>query len=188
MLSPTSYFSAPGLGSNATVTVNNSGSILTYGNYSAAIVAGITFGAADPSITINNAKTGVIIAHGYPYHAVVAFGAPTTINNDGFIQGNVQLTAFADTFNNNKGGTWVMKGDSNFGAGNDVVNNGGVVRVLNNLGPYSKAGIQNGRLPLCGCRHRRHGQFERAADYRVQVPYHTVQGLENWNNFSSGAA
>ena len=59
----------------------------------------------------------------------MGYGAPVTINNTGYIHGNVKLSNFGDTFNNMATGTWVMAGNSYFNNGVDVVNNQGLVKM-----------------------------------------------------------
>jgi outer membrane autotransporter protein len=146
----------------ATVTVNNSAAIQTTGAGSNAITAGIVFGSATSGININNTAAGSIIAGGAPYHAVMATGAKTTITNAGLISGNVLLSAFADTFNNNAGGRWVMQGNSDFGAGADAVNNTGDVSMVKAGSTLTAATV----APIGG-----------RLFYTV-----TVAGLENFNN------
>src|SRR5262249_9795006 len=125
--------------STANILINNSGTIRTTGSFSNAVDATVVYGAG--TIVLNN--SGTIFAQGFPYHAVVTSGAPTTINNSGLLQGNVQLSAFNDTLNNS--GTWVMQGDSNFFGGNDAVNNSGTVTMVNTAGGYtvSVIGLEN---------------------------------------------
>ena len=109
--------SAVGAPPIATITVNNSGTIITTGVDLYAIDATTL---CDPcSITINNSNGGKIIASGEPYTAIYAATwftpGPININNNlgGTIQGNVRLYGSTGTFVN--AGTWVMQGNSFFG-------------------------------------------------------------------------
>ena len=136
---------------SASVKVFNTNLIKTYGAYSEAIdarVVGLLTG------TINVTNAGSLIALGSPYTVIKAMGAATTIDNgwtnpanstfySGYIRGNLQLSNFNDTFNNLGTATnpsvWVMQGNSDFGRGNDTVNNSGVVRMLNSYGSSSSS-------------------------------------------------
>lgn len=126
--------------SKATITIDNGnatvgGLIATTGSHSDAIYALVNAPTASThnSITVNNSALSTITAtagwHQFGYHAIVAYGAPVTINNNGEIDGNVLLSNFGDTFNNNATGTWLMKGNSYFNGGTDVVNNAGLVKM-----------------------------------------------------------
>ena len=83
----------------------------------------------DSSIEIDNG--GSIIAdggwHQFGFHAIAAYGAPTSIFNWGYIHGNIQLGAFDNFFWNESGGVWRMRGDSNFGGSYSIVDNQGKV-------------------------------------------------------------
>ncbi len=173
-------FSATGVAS-ATALVANAGSIVTTGTNAPAISATV-FG--DSSIIVRNYNGGVIKSTGRPYTVIAATvqggqaGSYIRINNyfNGTIQGNVQLSGAAQSIFNNAG-TWIMQGNSSFGAGkNDVFNNslggtGGTVKMLNSNRDFAAAG----------------------AGYYVNGPvlsgfpgnrFHTIvlSGLENFNN------
>ncbi len=173
-------FSATGVAS-ATALVANAGSIITTGTNAPAISATV-FG--DSSIIVRNYNGGVIKSTGRPYTVIAATvqggqaGSYIRINNyfNGTIQGNVQLSGAAQSIFNNAG-TWIMQGNSSFGAGkNDVFNNslggtGGTVKMLNSNRDFAAAGAGyyvNGPV-LSGFRGNR---------------FHTivVSGLENFNN------
>jgi hypothetical protein len=113
------------------VIANIGGSISTYGTKSDAVNVAV-LGGVNGKIIINNTNNGTnigtIAAYNSGYHAIVASGALTTINSSGYIFGNLQLSALNDAFNNS--GKWMMAGNSNFGRGNDVVSNTGVVTML----------------------------------------------------------
>lgn len=93
----------------------NSGS-LAGGNNGATIVSGT-------GATITNGGT----INGTTY-ALAVTGGPATVTNSGTINGRILLTANADTVNNS--GTFNANSSSDFGAGNDVFNNSGTLRVL----------------------------------------------------------
>jgi hypothetical protein len=178
------YASALALGGagNAAVIVNNSGVIHTYGYFSNAITAGINFG--DSYIHVNNASTGIIVASGFPYHAVYAWGAPVTINNAGYIRGNVVLNSLAhennkltNTFNNT--GKWVMQGDSWFG--------GNASTALNNIGTSTVATDTTCTVAAGGCVTMvRKGSTDESSHDTATSGYvfHvvTLHGLANVNN------
>jgi Autotransporter beta-domain len=113
----------------AEVVLTNSGAILTTGVSSDAIDASVSAPGGNATITLNN--FGMIGASASPYHAIVARGGSTTINNSGQIRGNVQLQAFNNTFNNLATGVWAMQDDSDFG-GNPAtaMNNSGTVTMV----------------------------------------------------------
>ena len=73
--------------------------------------------------TVNNA--GVLSATDGP--AILAFGAPVTINNSGTLNGFVTLTDGNDVFNNT--GRFNAGLGTDFGAGTDVFNNRGILAV-----------------------------------------------------------
>jgi hypothetical protein len=152
--------------------------VITTGSFSPAVSATI-FG--DASIAISN--SGSLIALGWPFTAIQAYAygigaASTTISNSGYVYGNVQTaggrqSGSVDTFNNS--GTWVMRGNSNFGSGvldtNDTLNNSGTIAMVNSRfdRTFAGAGYHYGTgfvIPLF---------FDR---------FHTVflNGLDNFNN------
>ena len=107
-----------------------------------AVFAGISpNGHAGNTITITNTATGTISAGSYPYHAIVTYGAATTITNAGTIEGNLQLATAPplgssstswNTFTITATGEWLMQGNSNFGANTEskditTLNNSGLV-------------------------------------------------------------
>ena len=138
---------------NATVIVNNSGSVITSGSRAPAIRAEI-FG--DSSITITNAAGGVLKSTGRPFTVIsldtdgglqsvvnntITNASPSGVLAGGLIQGNIRSFGVAnDTFFNNAGATWIMQGDSNFGKGTDVVSNSGTVSMLNSKHDLAAAG------------------------------------------------
>ena len=90
-----------------------------------------TLGGANNGATITSG-TGTTVANagtitGGNYALAVA-GGSATVGNSGTITGRVLLTGNADTVNNS--GTFNANGNSDFGAGADVFNNRGTVRVL----------------------------------------------------------
>ena len=114
----TSSATLDGLNVAAATTANlavNSGS-LSGGNNGATISSGT-------GTTVTNA--GTISGTNY---ALAVSGGAATINNSGTINGRILLTGNADTVNN--AGTFNANASSDFGAGNDVFNNSGTLRVL----------------------------------------------------------
>ena len=103
----------------------NSGS-LSGGNNGATIISGT-------GTTVTNG--GTISGGNY---ALSISGGAATIANSGTISGRILLTGNADTVTN--AGTFNANASSDFGAGNDVFNNSGTLRVL---GQSATAGTVN---------------------------------------------
>lgn len=104
-------------GDTATVTVGANG------NVTATDGDGIVLTSANGS-TLNNA--GVIQENPNGF-AVAAFGGPLTVNNSGTLTSDLRFTAGAEAVNNS--GTFVIGPNPDFGAGTDVFNNAGTVRL-----------------------------------------------------------
>ena len=123
---------------SAQIVINNFDLIKTTGKHSDAIYASVVSLSASNNnyIHIFNDE-GSIIAdggwHQFGFHAIAAYGAPTTIwntgstNDPGYIHGNIQLGAFNNTFFNETNGIWRMRGNSNFGGAFSNVDNAGIV-------------------------------------------------------------
>lgn len=105
-----------------------------------AMAAATTANLALTSGTLTGANNGATITSGTGAtvtnagtinggnYALAITGGPATVSNSGTINGRILLTANGDTVNN--GGTFNANGSSDFGAGNDVFNNTGTLRVL----------------------------------------------------------
>lgn len=137
-------------------TVNNAGVIHAGDAYYATAVL---FEGVYGSNTLNNLGTGAISVDGDDGYAFAVAGtdAIETINNSGDIEGAIWLASGNDVFNNASGGTWDVGstlstdfGDGNdtlanaaggtitldggqiaFGAGDDTINNAGLIRLTN---------------------------------------------------------
>jgi len=121
---------APVMYSRAIAPVEGAGSLLV--NTTGTVVGGsagilLTNAGAGRS-TVNN--SGTVSATDGP--AILALGAPATINNGGTINGFVTLTDGDDVFNNT--GTFNAGAGNDFGAGTDVFNNSGTVAVTSQAG------------------------------------------------------
>jgi outer membrane autotransporter protein len=79
--------------------------------------------ASGTGTTVTNAGT-----IGGGNYALAITGGAATVNNSGTINGRMLLTANGDTVNNS--GTFNANSNSDFGAGADVFNNSGTLRVL----------------------------------------------------------
>ncbi len=99
-----------------TASLNLTAGTLSAGNNGATIASGT-------GTTVTNA--GTISGNNY---ALAISGGSATVNNNGTINGRVLTTANADTVNNS--GTFNATSSSDFGAGADVFNNSGTLRVL----------------------------------------------------------
>ena len=148
---------------DGSVVVNNAGIIHASGGiYNAGVLLENVYGSS----TLNNMAGGVISADGADGYAfaVVGSDAVETINNSGRILGAVSLYGGDDVFNNKAGGVWdvgatthsdfgygndtlnnavggqvlLNGGHIDFGAGNDTVNNAGLIKMTNSsisMGP-----------------------------------------------------
>lgn len=95
-----------------------------------ALTSGTLSGANNGATIISGTGTTVTNAgtiNGGNYALAITGGA-ATIANSGTINGRILLTANGDTVNNS--GTFNANSSSDFGAGNDVFNNSGTLRVL----------------------------------------------------------
>lgn len=95
-----------------------------------ALTSGTLSGANNGATIVSGTGTTVTNAgtiSGGNYALAIAGGA-ATVNNSGTINGRILLTANSDTVNNS--GTFNANSSSDFGAGNDVFNNSGLLRVL----------------------------------------------------------
>lgn len=122
----TGNVSANGAGSGAVFITGGGTALLTVGpNGSVQAVDGnsITLNSATGS-TLNNAGT---LGNNTTGVAVLALGAPITVNNSGSLTSDVVLTGGADRINNS--GTFVVGVNPTFGAGADVFTNTGTVLV-----------------------------------------------------------
>lgn len=104
-------------GDNATVSVGANGNVTADSGNS------ITLTSVDGS-TLNNAG---IIANNASGFAVAAVGGPLTINNSGSLTSDILFTAGEDQVDN--AGTFLVGPNPDFGAGADVFNNSGIVRL-----------------------------------------------------------
>ncbi|MFN4160416.1 MAG: hypothetical protein ACK4FW_00285 [Stenotrophomonas sp.] len=120
---------------DGSVVVNNAGTIHASGGiYNAGVLLDNVYGTN----TLNNMAGGVISADGADGYAfaVVGSDAVETINNSGRILGAVSLYGGDDVFNNKAGGVWDVGATtySDFGYGNDTLNNAAGGQVLLNGG------------------------------------------------------
>lgn len=129
--------SATSTGSSAGVSLSGTNSASFNGvNIVAATTANLVLTSGTLTGTHNGATivsgTGATVTNagtiGGGNYALAIAGGAATVNNSGTINGAVLLTANADTVNNS--GTFNANDDSDFGAGNDVFNNSGTLRVL----------------------------------------------------------
>src|SRR5262245_58924224 len=113
-------------GPDSPITIVNAGS-LTGGNESAYgdTFAGI-YAATDGDSDITIVNTGSITAESLL--AIDTEGGATEIVNEGLIIGRVDLTEEGDSFDNS--GTFEAREESDFGDGEDVFSNSGVVHAL----------------------------------------------------------
>ncbi|WP_240125670.1 hypothetical protein [Thermomonas alba] len=122
-------------GHDGNVVVNNAGIIHASGGI---YNAGVLLENVNGSNTLNNLTGGVISADGpdgYAF-AVVGSDAVETINNSGRILGAISLHGGNDVFNNTSGGVWDVGSTTytSFGDGNDVLNNAAGGKILLNGG------------------------------------------------------
>jgi hypothetical protein len=68
-------------------------------------------------------NTGGGMQAGASQQIMDALGGATEVNNYGTMYGTVDLTGSSDTFNNYSPDTWAFVGTSDFGSGDDVLNN-----------------------------------------------------------------
>lgn len=120
---------------DGTVVINNAGIVHASGGaYNAGVLMENVYGTS----TLNNMAGGVISASGADGYAFAVYGsnAVETINNSGRILGNVVLLGGDDVFNNKAGGVWDVGATtySDFGDGNDTLNNAVGGQVLLNGG------------------------------------------------------
>lgn len=120
---------------DGTVVINNAGIVHASGGaYNAGVLMENVYGTS----TLNNMAGGVISADGPDGYAFAVYGsnAVETINNSGRILGNVALLGGNDVFNNKVGGVWDVGATtySDFGDGNDTLNNAAGGQVLLNGG------------------------------------------------------
>ena len=130
---------------DGTVTVNNAGTLHAGGaSYLAAAVAFENIAGAN---ILNNAATGVVGATGDDGTAWAVLGSDVveTINNSGRINGALSLYAGNDVFNNAASGTWDVGStlSTDFGDGDDVVNNAGLVRFNDGAISFGGADASN---------------------------------------------
>jgi hypothetical protein len=119
-----------------TLTGNNSSLSLDGVNIAAATTANLAVNSGTLGGTNNGATivsgTGTTVTNAGTIsggnYALAITGGAATVNNSGTINGRILLTANADTVNNS--GTFNANSSSDFGAGNDVFNNSGTLRVL----------------------------------------------------------
>lgn len=138
------------------------------------------------TITNNGSITG---GSGY---AIQASGGAATIANNGALTGRLQLTDNADRLTN--AGTLTLIGDSDFGAGVDVLNNSGTIRLggaaatrtvaITNLETLSNSGLidlRNGRtgdvLTLAGTAYTGTGDATLGLDLRFGTTTAAVDRL-----------
>lgn len=95
------------------------------------MVAGIDVASTGGKTVIDNA--GLITATNLM--AINAKGAPAEITNSGVINGRVDLTGGDDRLDNLAGGVFAAR-SSDFGAGNDVVNNAGLVQAAHGIAEF----------------------------------------------------
>ena len=128
------------------VTVNNAGSVSASAD-AGGIAAAVLMESLHGSSTLNNASTGVIGVSGTDGYAFAVIGsdAVDTINNSGRINGALSLYAGNDVFNNAASGTWDVGGtlSTDFGDGDDVVNNAGLVRFNDGAISFGGADASN---------------------------------------------
>lgn len=134
---------ATGIVANSTtgpVGVSLSGTNSSASLDGATIAAATTANLALTSGSLSGANNGATIVSGTGTtvtnagtinggnYALAITGGAATVNNSGTINGRVLLTANGDTVNNS--GTFNANSSSDFGAGTDVFNNSGTLRVL----------------------------------------------------------
>ncbi len=130
--------SATSTGGSVGVTLSgtNSAVSLDGANIAAATTANLTLTSGTLAGTNNGATivsgTGTTVTNAGTInggnYALAITGGAATIANSGTITGRILLTGNADTLNNS--GTFNANSNSDFGAGNDVFNNSGTLRVL----------------------------------------------------------
>ncbi|WP_374555154.1 hypothetical protein [Thermomonas sp.] len=117
------------------VVVNNAGSIHASGAY---FNAGVVFDSAYGDNTLNNLAGGVISADGADGYAYAVLGnyGTDTIHNSGRILGAIDLGGGDDVFDNKSGGVWDVGSTTytDFGSGNDTLTNAAGGKVLLNGG------------------------------------------------------
>jgi autochaperone domain-containing protein len=105
------------------ISIVNSGAVTASGLNDFGIFAQ---GSSNNPTTITN--SGAISAASF--FAIEVLGGPAMIFNTGAITGFVDLTANADSFRNQQGGTFATRLTSNFGTGDDLFNNQGTVHAV----------------------------------------------------------
>jgi len=102
------------------------------------MVAGIDVASTGGKTVVDNA--GLITATNLM--AINAKGAPAEITNSGVINGRVDLTGGDDRLDNLTGGVFTAY-NSDFGAGNDVVNNAGLVQAAHGIAEFENTTLWN---------------------------------------------
>jgi uncharacterized protein with beta-barrel porin domain len=116
--------------STGTATLNTTGTI-------SGTLSGITVNAAGGTSLTNTGNIGAANDA-----ALVFSGGAATINNSGTITGNITLTANNDTVNNNSGGVFAARGNSDLGAGTNAFNNSGTFSLAS-PGAVTLLNLQN---------------------------------------------
>ena len=115
------------------VTINNSGDVLAVANNDHAFAAAVSMQSVNGTSTLNNAAGGSISVDGTEGYAWAVMGSDgvEVINNSGLITGAISLGGGDDVFGND--GVWDVGASqsTDFGAGDDSINNlaGGVIRL-----------------------------------------------------------
>ena len=128
------------------VTINNAGDISASADVDGTAAA-VFMESQHGQSTFNNAATGSISIEGTDGYAFALIGSDAVdiVNNSGRINGALSLYAGNDVFNNAASGTWDVGStlSTDFGDGDDVVNNAGLVRFNDGAISFGGADASN---------------------------------------------
>ena len=139
------------------LVIANSGTISAYAEgdsvFARALYVDVMQGEdyASQEVVIDNLDGGIISAtvgavDGYGTAIEVVSDEAVTITNDGTITGRILTGSGDDLLTNNSANTWHAYGESNFGDGDDVINNTATGRIVMtnatiDLGTFDDAGV-----------------------------------------------